>query len=139
MPAAQNGNGSSTEAKQTNHVIGFEVHSPDFHCPEDVVRYAREKVEHRLKKFNHHVHEVVIHLRDLNGPKGGSGLSCHIEARLPHMQPVNVEEEGTDLRAAIDLAIDRLDVVVGRHVSRARQVPFERGAKIARAQKLSND
>jgi ribosome-associated translation inhibitor RaiA len=128
----------STDANGSEHRIEFELHSPDFHAPEDVVRWAREKIESRLKKYDRHVLGVIVHLRDLNGPKGGEGISAHIEARLGHMEPVNVIEQGTDLRAAIDLALDRIGVVIGRHVEKARKSPREHGAQVARDSKVSN-
>jgi ribosome-associated translation inhibitor RaiA len=127
----------ATDGNGTNHHIEFELHSPDFHAPEDIVRWAREKIETRLKKYDRHVLGVIVHLRDLNGPKGGEGISAHIEARMGHMEPVNVIEQGTDLRAAIDLALDRIGVVIGRHVEKARKSPREHGAQVARDSKLS--
>jgi ribosome-associated translation inhibitor RaiA len=126
-----------SDGNGTAHHIEFELHSPDFHAPEDVVRWAREKIESRLKKFDRHVLGVIVHLRDINGPKGGEGISAHIEARMGHMEPVNVIEQGTDLRAAIDLALDRIGVVIGKHVDKARKSPREHGAQVARDSKLS--
>lgn len=136
---------SATDVARPNGTDGaalppfeFELHSPDFHAPEDVVLWAREKIETRLRKYGRHVLGVIVHLRDLNGPKGGVGISCHIEARMGHMEPVNVEEQGTDLRAAIDLALDRIAVSIGRHVEKAFKSSKERGDKLARASKVSN-
>jgi ribosome-associated translation inhibitor RaiA len=127
----------ATDGNGTHHHIEFELHSPDFHAPEDIVRWAREKIETRLKKFDRHVLGVIVHLRDVNGPKGGEGISAHIEARMGHMEPVNVVEQGTDLRATIDMALDRIGVVIGRHVEKARKSPREHGAQVARDSKLT--
>ncbi len=130
VPIMQVSNGAG------HHLPEFEFHSPDFHTPEDVVAYTRGKLEHKLEKFGRHVLGVIVHVRDVNGPKGGNGLVCHLEARLAHMEPVNVEEREHDLRAAIDRAIDRLTAVVGRHVDKA----FHKtdGRAIARDHKLSD-
>jgi ribosome-associated translation inhibitor RaiA len=125
-----NGNGVST--------LEFEFHSPDIDVPQDVVRYTQDKLTTRLAKFGRRVMGVLVHIKDLNGPKGGVGLLCHMEARLAHLEPVNVEEKEPDLRAAIDVAIDRLEVVVGRHVEKARKLPRVRGRKLVRNQKSSS-
>jgi ribosome-associated translation inhibitor RaiA len=137
-PNGANGASEQTGSQNGSQRIEFELHSPDFHAPEDVVQWARDKIESRLKKYNRHVQGVIVHLRDLNGPKGGVGISAHIEARMGHMEPVNVEEHGTDLRAAIDRALDRIAVVIGRHVEKAFKSPKDHGGEIARAYKVTN-
>jgi len=98
----------------------FEFHSPDIRVSQELSQYTHEKVINRLAKFSSRVMSVVVHLKDTNGPKGGDGLACHMEVRLAGLEPVNVEEHGSDLRATIDIALDRLDTVVGRHVDKAR-------------------
>jgi ribosome-associated translation inhibitor RaiA len=138
MPTTTDGaSAPATDGVASGHRIEFELHSPDFHAPAHVVQWTRDKIEARLHKYGRHVQAVVVHLRDLNGPKGGVGFSAHLEARLGQMEPVNVIEQGEDLHAAIDLALDRLGVVIGRHVEKARKSPREHGAQVARDSKLS--
>jgi hypothetical protein len=137
MTATNMRNGLSGSNGASEHTFEFEFHSPDFHTPEDVVQYTHAKLDLRLRKFGRRVQGVIVHMRDLNGPKGGLGISCHVEARLAGLEPVNVAEEAQDLRAAIDLAIDRLTLVVGRHVDRARTTPIGRGARLARNSKMA--
>jgi ribosome-associated translation inhibitor RaiA len=124
------GNGTNSNGTPT---LGFEFHSPDIQIPPDVVQYTKDKLNVRLGKYGRWVMGAIVHMRDLNGPKGGVGFACHLEARLSGLEPVNVEERDADLRAAIDQAIDRLDVVVGRHVGKARPAPRHKGDKLARA------
>ena len=127
------GNGTSNGTP----TLVIEFHSPDIEIPPDVVQYTQDKLNVRLGKYGRRVMGAIVHMRDLNGPKGGVGFACHMEARLSGLEPVNVEERDADLRAAIDMAIDRLDVVVGRHVGKARTVPRHRGAKLARNSKTA--
>ena len=133
MSATDVGNSNGVTTQQLFH---FELHSPDFSAPDHLVTAVREKLQHRLRKFGRHVLEVVVHLRDLNGPKGGVGMTCHIEARMPHLEPVNVEETEHDLYAAIDNAVDRIEGAIGRHVDRAFKHPRDRG-KLAQRSKVS--
>ena len=133
--AAGNGNGNGISDGPPT--LGFEFHSPDIQIPSDVVQYTQDKLNVRLGKYGRWVMGAIVHIRDLNGPKGGVGYACHLEARLAGLEPVNVEEREPDLRAAIDLAIDRMDVVVGRHVGKARTVPRHKGAKMVRNSKTA--
>ena len=96
--------------------LAFELHSPDLPLPPDVAEYVRDK---------------------LNGAKGGIDKGCHMEAHLAGHEPVNVEERHEDLRAAIDVAVQRLEEAVHRHLQRTRTVRRDRGRKIVRNQKLS--
>jgi ribosome-associated translation inhibitor RaiA len=124
---------------ETAPVFQFEFHSPDVPVPEDVVRYTEAKIAARLQKFSQRLMGVVVHVRDINGPKGGEALVCHMEARLARLEPVNVEERDDDLREAIDLALTRLETAVARQVGRARSLPRQRGRKSVRNRKLTGE
>jgi ribosome-associated translation inhibitor RaiA len=115
----------------------FEFHSQDFPVPEDVVKYTEDKIGARLQKIGQRLIGVVVHVKDVNGTRGGEGIVCHMEARLAHLEPVNVEERDDDLREAIDLALDRLEAAVTRHVQKARALPRHRGRKAVRQSKLT--
>jgi hypothetical protein len=115
----------------------FEFHAPDFHVPQDVVAYTREKLAAKLRKFRRRIISVIVRLRDVNGPKGGPCLECHMEARLAGLEPVNVAERETDLRAALDVGGEALDLAVQRHVERARSKGRNQSRKIVRNRKLA--
>ncbi len=117
--------------------LEFEFHSQDFSVPEDVVRYTEDKIAARLQKFSPRLMGVLVHVKDVNGTRGGNGLVCHMEARLARLEPVNVEEQDHDLREAIDLALDRLEAAVARQVGKARTLPRHRGGKAVRNGKLA--
>jgi ribosomal subunit interface protein len=121
---------------QPSPQLQFEFHSQDFPVPEDVVRYTESKIAARLQKFGNRLLGVEVHVKDINGKRGGEGLVCHMEARLAGLEPVNVQERDDDLREAIDLALARLESAVARHVGRARTVPRHKGGKVARQSKL---
>jgi ribosome-associated translation inhibitor RaiA len=112
--------------------IEFELHSPELPLPPDVAAYVRAKLLAKLAKFGHRVTELLVHIKDVNGARGGVDKSCHIEARLVGAEPVNIEERHEDLRAAIDLAIDRAAQAVHRHLERARRKPLSKGRKLVR-------
>jgi ribosomal subunit interface protein len=116
--------------------LAFELHSPDMHLPPDVAEYVRDKLSAKLGKFGRRVMDVVVHVKDVNGRKGGIDKVCHLEAHLAGLAPVNVEERHTDLRAALDIAAERLEEAVHRQVERDRSKRRNQGHKVVRHQKL---
>jgi hypothetical protein len=116
--------------------LSFELHSPDFAVPADLAAYTREKLTVKLAKVGRRLLGVVVRIKDVNGPKGGASIACHMEALLARLEPVNIEERDGDLRAALDRAMDSLEAVVQRHVEKARSLPRNRGRKIVRHGKL---
>jgi putative sigma-54 modulation protein len=117
--------------------LGFELHSRDLPLPPDVAEYTRDKLSAKLGKFGRRVMDVVVHFNDVNGDRGGIDKSCHMEAHLAGLEPVNVAECHEDLRAAIDIAAERLEEAVHRHLQRTRSLRRDRGRKLTRNQKLS--
>ena len=115
-----------------------ELHAPDFTFPADLSRYIRAKLAAKLARFGHRLLGVMVRVKDVNGPKGGEGIVCGMEALLAHMEPVNVEERGHDLRAALDISLERFEVAVQRHIDRARTLPRNRGRKLVRYRKLTS-
>jgi putative sigma-54 modulation protein len=110
----------------------FELHCPDFPCPDDVTGYTHDKLHTKLGKFARKISGVIVHLKDINGDKGGVDKSCHIEAHLFGLEPVNVEERHEDLRAAIDLGVHRLAETVQRHLEREVSKQRDEGRKVVR-------
>jgi ribosome-associated translation inhibitor RaiA len=117
--------------------LAFELHSPDIPLPPDVADYVRDKLNAKLGKFGRRVMDVVVHVHDINGIKGGIDKGCHMEVHLAGLEPVNVEERREDLRACIDVTVDRLEEAVHRHLQRTRTVRRNEGRRVARNQKLA--
>ena len=129
--------GHGSVANPASFPLPVELHSPDFTLPADLAAHARERLAARLGKFGHRLLGVIVRVKDVNGPKGGEGISCRMEGLLAGMEPVNIEERDHDLRAALDLAVDRLELAVQRHIERARTLPRSRGRQLVRRRKLS--
>jgi ribosome-associated translation inhibitor RaiA len=123
--------GNGAPARQ----LEFELHSPEIRLPADVAQYAHDKGMAKLAKFGRRVVGVVVHVKDVNGQKRGIDKTCHMEARLAGLEPVNVEERHEDLRAAIDLAFERLEEAVHRHLEKGYRKLFTRERRLIRAQK----
>jgi putative sigma-54 modulation protein len=119
------------------HGFSFQFHSPDFDVPHDVHEFTHEKLRAKLHKYERYITEVIVHLKDENGMKGGEDKQCRIEAIVAGFEPVIVLEKHHDVRAALEIACDRLDDAVHRHIERARTKRRDNGRKMVRNNKLS--
>jgi putative sigma-54 modulation protein len=124
-------------APTPSHIV-FELHSPDLALPADIGVYVRAKLIAKLAKFGRQVTELLVHLKDVNGARGGVDKSCHVEVRLAGREPVNIEERHEDLRAAIDLAVERAAEAVHRHLDRPRSKRLSKGRKLLRRIKTAS-
>ncbi len=69
--------------------------------------------------------ELEIHLRDINGPKGGNDKECSVTFRIPRGQAMHVTEVSEDIYKSIDLARDRLEKSVRRQVEKNQDRRYE--------------
>jgi putative sigma-54 modulation protein len=115
--------------------VAVEVHSPELTLPADFSEYVQAKMRAKLAKFGHRVTELVIHIREVAGSRGGVDKVCHLEARLAGLEPVNLEERHEDLRAVVDITADRAAEVVHRHLERPRSRQMKEGRKLAQRAK----
>ena len=59
---------------------------------------------------------VLIQLRDINGPRGGKDINCHIEITMPYGAPLLVEETNSTPANALNKALHRLKPALVRRV-----------------------
>ena len=84
----------------------------------------REHVERRVRfAFSHALNRagrIVVRLRDLNGPRGGRDMACHVSVSVPGHPEVVVQEVEENMYNAIDRAIKRAAYRASRLVVRRR-------------------
>lgn len=85
----------------------------------------REHVARRLKFAFSGVHNtirlVIVRLRDLNGPRGGSDMMCQILVTIPGRPEIVIKEVQKDMYAAIDFAAQRASYRAERFHMQKRQ------------------
>jgi len=98
----------------------------------------RRECERRLHfatdRFQRHIHEIDVVLRDVNGPRGGIDKRCLVRTRLRRGGSLQVEEAHTSFVGAIRAAAKRLRRVLAgrlggnRHRANIRRdrMPFRR-------------
>lgn len=75
----------------------------------------------QLGRFGHALSAVVVRLSDVNGPKGGVDKRCQVSAGGPQVGSLIVEELQGELKAAIDLTMERLARALGQRLERLRE------------------
>jgi putative sigma-54 modulation protein len=86
----------------------------------------REHLDRRLQFSFSGVHNnillVVVRLRDLNGPRGGSDMMCQIHVTIPGCPQIVIKEVQEDMYGAIDLTVRRSAYRAQRLLSQKRQL-----------------
>lgn len=99
----------TVQINSDNHITGTEGLS----------NFLENMITETLKKYNHYITRVEVHLNDENGKKAGiNDKRCMLEARLEGMQPVAVTAFGDTIQEATKSALGKLksslDTIIGR-------------------------
>lgn len=83
---------------------------------------AAERVAATLDRFRERIRHVVVLLEDVTGPhKRAVDKRCRIDVQLRRGGRLTIEQLGTDVRAALALALDRLKAALSRKVGRVKR------------------
>ncbi len=82
-----------------------------------VAKHLVEPIEHF---YDSEAAEIEIHLRDVNGPKGGNDMECSVTVRVPNGASIHVTEVSDDIYKSVDLARDRVERATKRLVERSQ-------------------
>lgn len=97
------------------------IHGHNLDVTDSLDTHVTDRFKAALDQLLHMVHEVIIRLEDINGPKGGVDKRCHATVYLRNGSTVVLEEVNPDIYAAVSLAADRAKSVVGRKVQKIRE------------------
>ena len=130
-------NQSGTDGAGGELPVGFEldIRVHGLELTDAIRQYAIDHIATKLATHAHRVQAVIIRLADTNGMKGGEDKLCRVEVLIPGENQLVVEEINQDLRAAMDLASDRIEQVVRRTLERRRALPRQQGHKLVRSRK----
>lgn len=80
--------------------------------------FAESELTHRLGRFESHISRVEVHLRDINGNKGGIDHECKVEVRLKGRDPLTVDATAVDGIEAVRSAVGKAQRAVDRVLAR---------------------
>ena len=81
-------------------------------APGDYAETAERTVRDALRTYAERLTRVEVHMRDLNGHKGGVDKRCVIEARPRGLDPVAAEHESDKVHEALRGALEKLERVL---------------------------
>lgn len=97
------------------------IQTSGFKLTDGLREHTERRLQFALSWARHDVRKVVVHLSDINGPRGGNDKRCYIQVPLPHKPDVVIEDTESDLYVAIDRAVDRAGRSVARRLERQRE------------------
>lgn len=93
--------------------------------PRGFDRWATARAARLLRHHGPLVRGVVLHLSDVNGPRGGADIHCRAVARLRGLGEVATAGVGTDAGLAVEDCLARLEHAVERAIRRAHRPGFD--------------
>lgn len=88
---------------------------------QDLVDFAHRRIGFALARFADLVRAVEVRLQDVNGPRGGMGITCLARLRLVDGGEVLVESSATTPEEGIAQAVPRLSSRLRRILDRRHQ------------------
>jgi len=100
--------------------MNVQIHASDFTLTDGLREHIAWRVAYATNHGRDVVSRVVVHLSDVNGPRGGVDKRCGVELRLKGAQSLIVEDVQADLYVAIDRAFERIGRSLHRRMARRR-------------------
>ncbi len=92
-----------------------------------------ERIASGLGRFYEQIHVVRARVRDINGPRGGVDVACHLMIVARTGVTVLIDERAASLKAAVDVALDRATFNLTRALGRARNLRTGRERQVPAA------
>ncbi len=96
----------------------IDIQTRHFSLTEALRNHAERRLRFALTCFDEHIQRVVMRLSDINGPRGGADMHCHLQIVLAGLPDVVIEDTEVDLYVAIDRAVDRARRTLVRKLGR---------------------
>jgi ribosome-associated translation inhibitor RaiA len=106
------------------HAKGLRLTATMYARIERRVRFAFDRFADRLVR-------VGVRFTDVNGPRGGEDKVCTVAVTVRGLPTVRVSQRSADMRAALDLAVQRAARCVAKAVARERETLVELLALVA--------
>lgn len=85
-----------------------QVHGQGIEIGDRLRGFVEERLSESLQHLDDRLTRVEVHLRDLNGNKGGVDKRCVCEARPRGLDPIAVEHDATEVTEAVTGAVGKL-------------------------------
>ena len=79
--------------------------------------HIERRLQFSLGRFGGRLRSALVHLEDLNGPKGGVDQECRLTIRTAWRCQIVIEERDADMFAAVARATERAGRAMGRQTA----------------------
>jgi ribosome-associated translation inhibitor RaiA len=100
----------------------IDIQALSFALTDGLRRHIQRRLAFALGTRDEHIHRITVRLTDINGPKGGKDMCCHIQVTLKRLPSVVVKHTEADLYTAIGRAADRVGRSVIRKLGKQRTI-----------------
>jgi len=83
--------------------------------------HVSRQMEFALGQFDGWISKVLVHLEDVNGPRGGVDKQCRVLVTLRGGKTLKIEDLDADLISVINRSADRIGHAVSREMDRRRE------------------
>lgn len=88
--------------------MNIQIHAVNVGATDDLEPRVRDEVQHALRGLDGRVTNVIVHMRDTNGGKGGNDKHVTIEAHIAGLPAIAVNNEDDDMGKALNGAMSKL-------------------------------
>ncbi|WP_188152129.1 hypothetical protein [Teredinibacter waterburyi] len=106
------------------------INSPDIKLSEAARENIRCNVLFTFSRFQNRIDDVELHIKDINGPKGGEDKQCVLNLKGRGKEPIVISGKGENVTYVVDKCLSRAKSVISRKLKmkelhRERRAFFE--------------
>jgi putative sigma-54 modulation protein len=99
----------------------LEIRGQHLRVGDELHDHVERQLNFALGQFESWISGAIVHLEDINGPKGGVDKQCRVLVHLKGGKTLKIEDVDADFTTAINRAAGRLGQVVSREVDKRRE------------------
>jgi len=96
----------------------IDIQARHFSLTDALRNHAERKLRLVMTCCDDYIQKVVMRLSDVNGPRGGSDMHCHVQVVLAGMPDIVIEDTEADMYVAINRAVERAGRTIVRKIER---------------------
>lgn len=108
----------------------IDIKSSGFPLTKALVDYAERRLRFALTRHSDRITRIALLMGDSNGPRGGNDKFCRIRVLLKNAPGLLIEDNGSELYAVIDRAVERAGQNVAKRIDRLRTNLRHTGPKL---------
>jgi putative sigma-54 modulation protein len=98
----------------------FEIHTKNLRISQPLRVHIERRLNFALERFAMQIAKVCVSVGDLNGPKGGIDKRCRVAIVLMPSTTIVMEDQASNIYAAIDRVADKAGRCIGRRLKRRK-------------------